>query len=306
MPAGPDSHHAYLEFLRSRWPTRTRLLATHALAGSLVFVVLDWTFTRRQPAPPTLLDLALLRLPWMIIPIVGDQLARRAPRWRLLPHAVVALSVAWAWGSVGGYYLIGLEGSVLQAITLFACLVTAAALLPLTRGGRAGLFALMSLGYVAMDLLWSHGAPLEARLADDAVVLAFAVIQIFIFQKFAAAQQRGVLLRRTLERTVVELEASRRRAGAAVTEVGRLAAEVAHQVNNPLAAVKVNVRWLASDGLQPEHAAERTEVMVDSLQAVDRIALIVQDLKQRAAAQDEIVHREESTTSARLLQDKES
>jgi signal transduction histidine kinase len=292
------THADFRAFLRSRWPSRTRLLAMHALGGSLIFVPLDWFFTRGQAAPPGLLFIAALRLPWCAIPLAGLLLQRRAPGWRHLPAAVIALSVLWAWGAVLGYYAIGLEGSVLQAITLFACLVTAAALLPVTGAVRAGIFALMALGFVAFDLWWARRGPLAGRLADDAAVLLFALVQIQVFQAFARAQRKGVLLRHRLEHAVTELAASRRRAAEGVAEVGRLAAEVAHEVNNPLSAVKVNVRWLASEGTEPAHATERAEVVVESLQAIDRIAAIVLELRQRAVEQGEAVHEQDASTTA--------
>ena len=297
MPTAPARDATYRAFLRSRWPARTRLLALHAFVGSFAFVALDWIFTRRQAAPPTLGALALLRLPWISIPLAGELLRRRAPGWRHLPLAVGALAVAWTWAAVGGYLAIGLEGSVLQALTLFACLVTTAALLPLTPAGRIGLFALMALGYVALDLAWPHAEPLGTRLADDLVVAAFAVIQVVVFQGFAAAQRRGVLLRHRLERAVAALAASRQRAAGAVAEIGRLAATVAHQVNNPLAAVKVNVRWLATDGAEPAHAEERSDVVLESMQAIERIAAIVQDLEARSIAQDELVRQEDPSAA---------
>jgi len=287
MPGSAATLPDYAAFLRSRWPARTRYLAAFALGGSLVFVALDWVYTRSHAAPPGLATIAALRLPWIAIPLAGHLLQRLAPGWRHLPRAIVALSVVWAWAAVIGYFAIGLQGSVVQAITLFACLVTSAAIMPLTGPGRAGVFALMALGYVAFDLAWPHDGPWAARLADDAVVLAFAVIQVQVFQRFAAARERAVLLRFRLERAVEELADSHRQAAAAVAEVGRLAAEVAHEVNNPLSAVKVNLRWLATDGALPVNAGERHDVGAESLEAIDRIAAIVQALKRRAGEQQD-------------------
>jgi signal transduction histidine kinase len=293
---GPTSasKQIYRAYLRSRWPARGRMLVVHAIAGTVVLLLLDWVFTRAQAEPPSLAHLATLRLPWALVPIAGYLVLRRAEGWRLLPNFVIALSTLWAWGSVGVYYWLGLEGSVLQAITLFATLLTTAALMPLTGRGRAGVFALIALGYVAFDLAWPHRVELGVRVADDAAVLAFAIIQVVVFQNFASSHRRSVLLRKRLERAVADLAASRVRAGDAVAEVGRMAAEVAHQVNNPLSAVKVNVRWLAREGSQPEHVAERAEVVVESLQAIDRIAGIVLDLKQRAAETGVALHLEET------------
>lgn len=71
---------------------------------------------------------------------------------------------------------------------------------------------------------------------------------------------------------------------ARLAEVGRLAAGVAHQVNNPLSAVKSNVRWLAEAGAAAAGESERREVVDDTLEAVDRISEIVADLRRAAHA----------------------
>jgi signal transduction histidine kinase len=273
----------YDAFLWSRWPSRTRQLAVHAFLGSLLFVALDWVFSRPLAAPPGLGTVAATRLPWLAVPVAGWLLQRLAPTWRRLPAAVVTLSIAWAWAAVIGYGAAGLDGSVIQAITLFACLVTAASVMPLTTLGRVVVLALMALGNVAFDLLWRETPPDAHRLLEHLAVLSFAAIQVGVFQSFAAARRKGVLLRHQLEQAVRDLQASRQRAAAAVDEVRQLAAEVAHEVNNPLSAVKVNVTWLAGDGAQPVHAQERAEVRAESLAAIDRIAAIVLTLRRRAA-----------------------
>jgi signal transduction histidine kinase len=292
MPDLAPTHATYEAFLRSRWPSRTRQLALHALLGTPVFLALDWFFSRRLPAPPSLATLATMRLPLLTIPVVGWLLQRLAPSWRHLPLAVTSLSVAWTWAAVIGYDAAGLDGTVIQAITLFACLVTAASVMPLTTSGRLVVLALMALGDVVFDLVWRETPPGAHRVVEHLAVLTFAAIQVVVFQSFAAARQKGVLLRHQLQQAVQDLEASRRRAAAAVDEVGRLASEVAHQVNNPLSAVKVNVAWLAGEGTQPAHAEERAEVKVESLAAIDRIAAIVQTLKRRAVDQQEAIGEE--------------
>jgi signal transduction histidine kinase len=78
-------------------------------------------------------------------------------------------------------------------------------------------------------------------------------------------------------------ESEKRRAESErLADVGRLAAGVAHQVNNPLAAVKSNVRWLGESGGATASEAERREVVDDTLQAVTRIAEIVAALRRAA------------------------
>jgi two-component system sensor histidine kinase HydH len=141
----------------------------------------------------------------------------------------------------------------------------------------------MALGHVALDVAWPQAAPLGQRLWTDAVILAFALCVTVVFESFAQSQRRGLRLRRELERTVVALEHARRRAEDGVAEVGRLAATVAHEVNNPLSAVKVNVRWLGENGRVAEGDGERAEVVADALSAVERISRIVAGLRLQAA-----------------------
>lgn len=77
-------------------------------------------------------------------------------------------------------------------------------------------------------------------------------------------------------------ESERRRAeGERLAEVGRLAARVAHEVNNPLAVVKANVQWLGS-GAEVEDARERDEVVADTLASVERIVDAVSSVRKSA------------------------
>ncbi len=301
---------SYRAFLAGRWPDRTRGLALHAFAGTFALALLDWIFARALGLPLGPGTIAAVRLPWAIVPVLGYLLILAVPGSSLLPPAVIALSVAWAWGNSWAYLALGLDGTVLHSVARLTWLVTAATFLPVTSAVRALVFGLLWLGHPVLALLLPPSAPPGLRVANEVVILAFAVIQILVFQRYAASQRRGILLRRRLEQAVVALDLSRQRAADAVAEVGRMAATVAHDVNNPLSAVKVNVRWLASESAVTEPPAERAEVAADTMQAVDRIARIVADLKQRAAEHDEKVHREqpseETTSIRRLAEDPES
>ncbi|MBI5070596.1 MAG: hypothetical protein HZB56_20400 [Deltaproteobacteria bacterium] len=294
----------YRAFLASRWPIRTRGLALHAIAGTFALALLDWVFARALGLPLGAGTIAAVRLPWSIVPVLGYLFLLVAPGARLLPAAVIGLCLTWAWGNSWAYLALGLDGTVLHAVARLAWLVTVASFLPVSVRLRALVFALMWLGHPVLSLFVRPASPLAVRLAAELVVVAFAVIQILVFQRYAASQRRGILLRRRLEQAVVELDVSRQRAADAVAQVGRMAANVAHDVNNPLSAVKVNVRWLASESAVSEPPAERAEVAADTLQAVERIARIVAELKQRATEHEEKVHREqpsEETTSIRRL-----
>jgi signal transduction histidine kinase/CheY-like chemotaxis protein len=69
-----------------------------------------------------------------------------------------------------------------------------------------------------------------------------------------------------------------------LTSMGELAASVAHEVNNPLAFVHSNLRFVRDElrreePLAPEERQELREALEDSLKGAERISTIVQDLK---------------------------
>jgi two-component system, NtrC family, sensor kinase len=81
-------------------------------------------------------------------------------------------------------------------------------------------------------------------------------------------------------------ESERRRARAErLALVGRLAAGVAHEINNPLSFVKSNVQFLQRE----PSAEERADALRESLEGIERIAQIVGDLRSlaRDAPEDE-------------------
>jgi len=275
----PERFHDYGQFLRSRWPARTRALAKWAAGGTFAFMALDVVFTAPLADPPSLAAIAAFRLPWLAVPIAGWLLQRHSAGWRFFPSAILVLSLAWTAGNDWAFFALGLAGSVVQAIGITISFATAATLLPLTLRGRLGVFALMGLGHLALDLAWPQVRPLGIRLWTDAVVLLFVASQTFIFEHFARSQRRGFHLRLDLQRAVDALQVSGARAASAAAAVGRLAAEVAHEVNNPLAAVKANVRIL---GEREPSAEERAELARETLEAIDRISRIVADLRVQA------------------------
>jgi signal transduction histidine kinase len=302
--ATSQPHLSYRAFLASRWPARTRGLALHAFAGTFALALLDGLYAHVLSLPVDAAAIAAARLPWALLPVLGWLALAVAPASRFLAPVVVGLSLAWCWGNSWAYLALGLEGTVLHAVARLAWLVTAATFLPLSGSGRGILFLFVWLAHPVLSL-FHPPATMGVWLATEVVVVAFGLIQLLVFQNYAGSQRRGVLLRGRLERAVVALDTSRRQAASAVAEVGRLASTVAHDVNNPLSAVKVNVRWLGGDAASAESAEDRAEVVSDTLAAVDRIARIVADLKQRAAEQDESVQRsepaDEDTTAIRLL-----
>ncbi len=85
--------------------------------------------------------------------------------------------------------------------------------------------------------------------------------------------------RRALEQLA---ESERQRAESErLAEVGRLAARVAHEVNNPLSVVKANVQWLGEEGAA-DGGSERAEVVADTLASVERIVGAVDEVRRQA------------------------
>lgn len=274
-PAPAPPPRTYRAFLAGRWAPRARLLGLYALVGNLVLLGFDAAFVGALDPPRTLLEAAALRLPWMVLPALGWLAARTAPGSRLLPPIVIVLSVVWTWGNDLAYFALGLAGSTLQTVAVVLSCITAATFLPVRLRGRLGVFALMGTGHVILDLAWPQARPVADRLRSDLALLSLVAVHTVVFEQFAAAQRRRFILHRDLERKVAALEANRLRADQAATALGQLDARVAHEINNPLAAVKVNVRWLG----EPQAQDERAEVVGETLEAVGRIARSVAALE---------------------------
>jgi C4-dicarboxylate-specific signal transduction histidine kinase len=113
---------------------------------------------------------------------------------------------------------------------------------------------------------------------DIAIVIAFSSTGLVISRLMSRIRERSAELERSNERLKVEM-AERRRAEEAcnkahadlarvtrITTMGELAASIAHEVNQPLAAVVINantcVRWLAGDSPNIAEAREAASRIV--------------------------------------------
>lgn len=205
-----ETDAVYDAFLKGRWVSRSMLLGKYAIAGNLTLLLFDWAFTRAQPDAPALTTLLAIRLGWILLPVAGMAGVRAAPRARLLPAMVITLSLVWCWGNEWAYFRLGLAGTVIQAIAVIAFCVTAATFLPLRQGGLVGMFAAIAAGQVVMDLAWPQSRPISQRLWTDAGMLAFVSVELALFRNLAISQYRGLASRAALERTLADLDASRR------------------------------------------------------------------------------------------------
>ena len=182
-----------------------------------------------------------------------------------------AAKVAWTGGS--GSLFFGL---------LFALAPTVALLAPEMPAACAGS------GVVAL----AAGILIRGREGRGAVdvgywaLLEVGMVGLSLFMAGLARRQLSQLLRLERERQQASRDLAESRLKRLqlehLTEVGRLAAVVSHQVSNPLAAIQANLAYLV--GAPEAPAPERGEVLRDTAQAVQRIAGAIAQLRSLSVA----------------------
>jgi methyl-accepting chemotaxis protein len=212
---------------------------------------------------------------------MGWLLQRRAARSPLLPAFAVVSSVVWTWGNAWSWFRVGLGGTVVQALGLVLCFLCAAAFLPVTRRGRAGIFALFGAGAVGLDLAWPQARSVPERLWTDLVVLGVVLAIAVIFEEFAAAQRRSFLLRSELERSLHALESSRARLGETASGV----ASSAERLEGSAAELASRAVATGEEGAAMTEASRRLAEGARALQDRSREhAATAEQARRRAAA----------------------
>jgi signal transduction histidine kinase len=135
-------------------------------------------------------------------------------------------------------------------------------------------------------LCWLLLATIMSALATWGTVAARRAWRIEVGAERERRQALELLAeseRRRAESERQRAESERQRAETErLAEVGQIATRVAHEVNNPLAAVKSNVQWLGGLATQ-DHAEEQAEVVADTLASVQRIVDAVDSIRRRTA-----------------------
>jgi len=212
---------------------------------------------------------------------------------RILSHTWMGVRYREPDISIGQLCAVPLYGAFL--VPLWRVL-NAARTNPDARRYAAGMLLLCLAG--ANDVVVSSGRYELPYLLDIAFLLALGLIWTVLMDRFSSATHRLDMLSSQLEGLVSDRTQELAKAHEALAQaerlaaLGRLSAGVAHEINNPSAAVVSNLSYLQtslSTGQLPEDAAE---ALGDSLTSMGKIARIVRQLLDtgRIAGADASVH----------------
>jgi signal transduction histidine kinase len=257
-----------------------------------LMIVPFWVLDVLAAWPRVPWDTLLIRGSWAVLSVVCAraleffQVRRRGASWLLTGLLLPNLSL--------GVIIWRLGGSSSPVFAWFCAMPLMGIVLSLGSVRRSVLSAGTSLG-VGLGMLVAEGQPAE-RLGVWALLIGGAGV--------LAVQASGYHAR--LQKARGEAERSQRQAQEALAatqtrvresdrlaQVGRLAAGVAHEVNNPLAFIQANLSYLgeelAREGRSPEDALA---VVKETQEGVARIQQIVQDLTALARGATELEPRE--------------
>jgi signal transduction histidine kinase/ActR/RegA family two-component response regulator len=144
------------------------------------------------------------------------------------------------------------------------------------------------------DLLASTGRYSLPYLLDAGFLLMVALVWTALMDRFTSATHRLDMLSSQLEGIVTERTRELAKAHEALGQaerlaaIGRLSAGVAHEINNPSAAVVSNLSYLKTSLANGDLPADAQEALEDSLTSMGKIARIVRQLLDtgRVAAAD--------------------
>jgi signal transduction histidine kinase/ActR/RegA family two-component response regulator len=156
----------------------------------------------------------------------------------------------------------------------------------------AGILALVAAG--VNDLLASTGAYSLPYLLDLAFLLMVALVWSVLMERFTGATHRLDMLSTQLEGIVTERTRELHQAHQALAQaerlaaIGRLSAGVAHEINNPSAAVVSNLTYLKTSLAGGDLPPDAADALEDSLTSMGKISRIVRQLLDtgRVAASD--------------------
>jgi signal transduction histidine kinase len=283
--AGTAAAYAACDLLEVPGASAVRILAlNHVQAGLTAVHVLAWSryaTLRLGPCPfPRLHRMSHLALPVIAVAsLVPGLVLTGTPRLR---HA------AWLGETFQDVPITPLGGLLLLGVAAQLVAVTVRFAVAWRRGVRHAAAHALALGVMILvgvnDLLSAASlidTPYVVQFAflGPVVAVALALSARFLGDAAALARLRGELevmladRTRALGETREALERSEKLAA-----LGRLASGVAHEVNNPAAAVAANLTWLAEGVARGAPPRELQECIEESRAACRRISSVAREL----------------------------
>jgi C4-dicarboxylate-specific signal transduction histidine kinase len=246
------------------------------IASILCFYVVDVIYLGRFDA-----WVLGFRLAWALNLVANMWLTRRVSaaqaRWLSYPtvgfSTVCVLGISWAMGGVSSPFFV-----MVPAMPLGVALMN-----PRERGASILSGVVGAIGTLAL-VLW-QGRGFAESLTWVLMMVVVTVLVNFLAQQTNLAQQAEQRAR--LERArresleALALSEHRRAQSEKLALVGRLAAGVAHEINNPLAYVGANVDFVRTELLSEGEVSreELSEVLDETRTGLQHIRQIVADLK---------------------------
>ena len=225
-------------------------------------------------------DTLLLRLVWGgLTAAVGLGVARLARERRWVPRMVGGVVLPNVFLVL---IVLRLGGAENPCFSWFCVLPVLS--LVVTRGNlRLSLFSVLFTVCSAAVVLWAGHHPAQYVALWLLLFFSSGVVGMqcnaFLAQ-VRLARRRAEEQQQAAQEALVESQ-SRVLQAERLAQVGRLAAGVAHEVNNPLAFIQSNLRFLLEEYERPGSQvdqAEHADALRDTLQGVERIHQIVKDL----------------------------
>lgn len=201
---------AYRDHLGKRWGMALVQLCSLSTVAALTLMLLDYQLARHGGEPISWSRTASVRLPALVSPFGGVLLLLffRHARWR--PAATTILAVLFALMAEFGFYELGTNGTSLHVLMLFFSVMCLGSMLPVRRGTRTAIFCILGLSHIGLQLFWDDGRSAGARLWPILpVLLAFFALWLTL-ELFFTSHRRTFLLRRRMQTTLEQLQASHR------------------------------------------------------------------------------------------------
>jgi signal transduction histidine kinase len=227
------------------------------------------------------LDMLAVRVVWALLLAVYPWMLKRSSdlqaRMLAVFHGLLSggagLALAVFAGGVNSPYVAFIPGWQLVVTLLY----------------QRGIIEIITSGVVgvigAFMLMYADGRSISVSLTWSAMVVSCTFFGLYccswLFKMQAAEHQARLERTRREALEALALSERRRTQSEKLAVIGRIAAGVMHEINNPLSYVRANLDFLQREMLAetPSDKAEVAEVIAETREGVDHIHRIASDLK---------------------------